>query len=56
MENRLKRLEEEERRAQKNQMVAEKKAKDMLEARSRHYMDMLTKIKYLEEKNKQQEL
>jgi hypothetical protein len=37
MENRLKRLQEEEARANKNQRMAEKKAKEMLEARSRHY-------------------
>ena len=37
MENRLKRLEEEERRAHKNQLMAEKKAAEMMNARSRHY-------------------
>jgi len=37
MENRLKRLEDEEKRAQRNQQAAEKKAADMLQARSRHY-------------------
>jgi len=37
MENRLKRLEEEEKRAHKNQMMAEKKASDMMNARARHY-------------------
>jgi hypothetical protein len=37
MENRLKRLEEEERRAHKNQVMAEKKASDMMNARARHY-------------------
>ena len=56
MENRLKRLEDEEKRAQKNQLAAEKKAADMLQARSRHYQDLMEKIKYYEEKNNMMEL
>lgn len=44
MENRLKRLQEEEARAERNQRAAEKKAQQMLEARSRHYQDLLNKI------------
>ena len=51
LENRLKRLEEEERRAQRNQANAEKKAQEMLLARSRHYNDMMEKVKFYEEKN-----
>ena len=45
MENRLKRLQQEENRAQRNQRMAEKKAQEMLEARGRHYRDMMEKIK-----------
>ena len=56
MENRLKRLEDEEKRAQRNQKLAEKKAADMLQARSRHYNDLMDKIKYYEEKNNMLEL
>ena len=51
MENRLKRLEAEEARAQRNQKAAEKKAADMLQARSRHYQDLMDKIKHYEDKN-----
>jgi hypothetical protein len=53
MENRLKRLEEEERRAQKNQALAEKKAADMMNSRARHYDDLMAKINYYDEKNRQ---
>lgn len=56
MENRLKRLEDEEKRAQKNQLAAEKKAAEMLQARSRHYQDLMEKIKFYEEKNNMMEL
>lgn len=41
MENRLKRLRDEELRAQKNQKEAEKRAQMMLEARNRHYQDLV---------------
>lgn len=56
MENRLKRLEEEELRAQRNQKMAEKKANEMLQARSRHYQDLMDKIKFYEDKNNMLEL
>ena len=52
MENRLKRLQEEESRAERNQRAAEKKAQQMLEARSRHYTDLMDKIKYYENQQK----
>lgn len=51
MENRLKRLNDEQARAIKNQRMAEQKAQDMLEARSRHYTDMMAKIKLYQERN-----
>lgn len=41
MENRLKRLEIEDQRAERNQIMAEKKATEMLEARGRHYTEMM---------------
>jgi hypothetical protein len=50
MENRLKRLQEEEARAERNQRAAERKAQQMLEARSRHYQELLGKISHYEEK------
>ena len=53
MENRLKRLQEEEARAERNQRAAEKKAQLMLEARSRHYQDLLGKIQHYEDQQKQ---
>ena len=56
MENRLKRLEDEERRANKNQRAAEKKAADMLQSRSRHYQELMEKIKHYEDKNNMVEL
>ena len=56
MENRLKRLEAEENRAQRNQRLAEKKAADMLQARGRHYQDLMDKIKNYEERNSMLEL
>ena len=46
MENRLKRLQDEEVKALKNQRMAEKKASDMLQARGRHYNDMMEKMQY----------
>ena len=56
MENRLRRLEAEEARAQRNQKMAEKKAQEMLQARSRHYEDLMTKIKHYEQKNQELEM
>ena len=53
MENRLKRLEEEERRAHRNQLMAEKKAAEMMNARARHYDDLMQKINHYDEKNRQ---
>ena len=52
MENRLKRLEEEERRAQKNQQLAEKKATELMNSRARHYDDLMSKIQHYDEKNR----
>ena len=37
-------------------MAAEKKANQMLEARARHYGDLMNKIKHYEEKNQMLEL
>ena len=48
MENRLKRLEEEERKAQKNQKAAEAKAQQMLKSRARHYQDLMDRIQHYE--------
>ena len=56
MENRLKRLEAEEGRALKNQKLAEAKAEQMLQARSRHYTEMMYKIKVTTESNTLKEL
>lgn len=56
MENRLKRLQDEERRAQKNQEAAEKKAQQMLKSRARHYQELMDKIQYYEQKNAELEL
>ena len=56
MENRLKRLEAEDARAQRNQKMAEKKAQEMLQARSRHYTDLMDKIKHYEQKNQELEM
>ena len=44
IENRVKRLKEEEERIEKNNRMAEKKAGEMLKNRSRHYEDMMNKI------------
>jgi hypothetical protein len=51
MENRLKRLNDQEAKAIKNQKIAEKKASDMLLARGRHYNDMMNKMRFMHEKN-----
>lgn len=45
MENRLKKLRDQEAKAQKSRLLAEKKAQQLLEARGRHYDDMIEKIK-----------
>lgn len=50
MENRLKRLQEEEARAAKNKLAAEKKADLMMAARNRHYEDLKSKIGYYNQK------
>jgi hypothetical protein len=50
MENRLKRLGEEEDRAVRNQKLAEQKAQKMLKARGRHYQEMMDKIKNYQDK------
>lgn len=55
MENRLKRLNDQEAKAIKNQKIAEKKASDMLLARGRHYNDMMNKMRFMHEKNAQLE-
>ena len=52
MENRLKKLEEEDRRAKKNQAMAEKKAAELMQSRARHYDDLMAKINHLDEKNR----
>ena len=49
MENRLRRLEMEEAKAEKNRIKTEKKAKMMLDNRARHYNDLMNKIKHIEE-------
>ena len=56
MENRLKRLEDEESKANRNKQMAEKKAAKMLEARGRHYNDLMRKIKHIDDQNNQLEL
>jgi len=44
MENRLKQLEAEENRTLRNQRKAEEKALKMLQARQRHYNDLMEKM------------
>lgn len=51
MKNRLKRLQDEDARAQRNQRAAELKAHQMMEARQRHYHDLLQKIENINKKN-----
>lgn len=50
MENRLKRLRDEEARAAKNKLAAERKADQMMAARARHYEDLTMKINHLNQK------
>ena len=60
MENRIKRLEFEEQRARKMEELANKKADSMIDARKRHFEDMLIKknhyynVAIAEEKQRQQ--
>lgn len=51
MENRLKKLEDEEKRAQKQRELAEKKAFDIMETRKRHYQKLLDKLNYYDDIN-----
>jgi hypothetical protein len=51
MENRIKRLEFEETRAQKNQAAAERKAEMMLAARNRHHEDLMRKFQHWEQQS-----
>ena len=51
MENRIKRLEYEENRAQKNQAAAERKAEMMLAARNRHHEDLMRKFMHWEQQS-----
>ena len=59
MQNRLKRLEEEELRAQKSKKVAEKKARDLLDTRKKYHEDLLDKLNQYElrvQQNMQQKM
>lgn len=47
MENRIRRLEFEEQRARKMEQLANKRAENMIEARKRHYTDLLQKKNFL---------
>ena len=51
LENRLKRLTDEQEKAKKNQALAERKAKQLLESRTRHYSEMMAKIKRYQDQN-----
>ena len=51
MENRVKRLQYEEERAQKVSTLAEERAEKMIAARNRHYYDLVGKKNYYEQKN-----
>lgn len=51
MENRIKRLEFEEFRAQRNQAAAEKKAEMMLAARNRHHEELMKKFQHWEKQS-----
>ena len=46
---------EEEARAERNQRAAERKAQQMLEARSRHYQELLGKIQFYEEQQNERQ-
>ena len=56
MENRLKHLENADSRSLKIKQKAEDKAQSMLEARNRHYVDMMNQIKWYQEKSQLLEL
>lgn len=56
LENRLKHLESEEIKAQKNRIKAEKKAHELLEARRRHHEELVEKIERQEEQRKMLEM
>lgn len=50
IENRVRRLEYEEKRAQKLSSIAENRAKDLVETRKKHFDDMENKRKYNDSK------